>query len=349
MERETRAGDASASAASEKAGMFGGRMPDAQMAEVLDMLESLHGKPIPELSAAEAREQPTPADAVKKLLAARGESTSPEEVGEVQDRMIAGPGGEIPIRIYRPASAAAGSPVPVVLYIHGGGWVIADLDVYDSSPRALCNAAQAIIVSTHYRQAPEHKFPAAHEDCFAAWQWTLEHAEELGGDPSRVGIVGESAGGDMAAAVSLMARDRDVLLPEHQVLVYPIADASMSTESYREMTKAKPLSSPMMAWFFENYLASPKDGASPLVSLVNADLAGLPSTTIVGAELDPLRSEGEALASKLEQAGVAVRHRTYPGMAHEFFGMGAVLDKAKDAVRFAAEGLQTMDGGRAPR
>jgi acetyl esterase/lipase len=319
--------------------MFGGREVDPQMAEVLDMLTSLHGKPIEQLDPDEARKQPTPAMAVQKLLDERGLSTEPEGVLKVEAKKIDGLDGDIELRIYTPASAREGQSLPVVLYVHGGGWVIADLDVYDASPRALCNAAHAIIVSTHYRQGPEHRFPAAHDDVYAAYQWTLAHAGDIGGDPARIAIVGESAGGNMAATVSMRARDDGIQLPLHQVLVYPVADYSMSTESYREMAHAKPLDSGMMAWFFEHYLDGAADGASPYISLVNADLAGLPPTTIISAELDPLRSEGEQLAQQLTSAGVETRQKTFEGVTHEFFGMGVVVDKAAEAVQVAAHGL----------
>ena len=330
--------------ANQMAQMFGGRSVLPQMAEVLDMLESLHGKPIEQLDAAGARKQPTPTDAVRRLLEERDANADPEAVGDVDNRTIAGPAGDIPIRIYTPASAREGSPLPVVFYIHGGGWVIADLDVYDSSPRALCNAAHAIVVSTHYRQGPENRFPAAHDDTFAAYKWTVENAAELGGDPVRIAIVGESAGGNMAAGICIRARDENVQAPLHQVLVYPVADHSMSTESYREMAQAIPLNSAMMGWFFENYLRSPGDGTLPQLSLLNANLAGVAPATIICAELDPLRSEGEALAGKLKDAGVETRQQTYAGVTHEFFGMGAVLDTARDAVHFAAAGLMQAFG-----
>jgi acetyl esterase len=332
------------SAAERMSSMFGGRTVDSQMADVLDMLVSLGGKPIAELSADEARKQPTPADAVKKLLEETGRSGDPEGVLAVEDRNIAGPAGDIAIRIYTPASAREGTHLPIVFYVHGGGWVIADLDVYDSSPRSLCNAVHAKVVSTHYRQAPEDKFPAAHEDVYAAWKWTVENVRELGGDPSKIAIVGESAGGNMAAAVSMRARDEGFRVPDHEVLVYPVADASMTGVSYAEMQSAKPLNAPMMAWFFDKYLKSPSDGASPMITLKNGNLAGMPSTTIISAELDPLRSEGEELAGALSQAGVQTTQRTFEGVTHEFFGMGAVVDKAQEAVHLAAKGIMDSFG-----
>lgn len=313
--------------------------PNAAMQEVLDALQALGPKPLEKVSPEEARKQPTPADAVKAVLKKRGESTEPEKVGKVEDRSIKGPGGAIPIRIYWPAGKKE-QPAPVVHYIHGGGWVIADLDVYDASPRALANAAGAIVVSSHYRQAPEHKFPAAHEDSFAAYQWVLANAESLGGDAQRVAIAGESAGGNMASAVAMRAMRQKVQMPVHQVLVYPVADYGFDTPSYQQNAQAKPLGREGMRWFFGHYLRSPKDGANPLISVLKArDLKGLPPATIINAEIDPLRSEGEQFAARLKQAGVKVDQKTYQGVAHEFFGMGAVLPEARQAVKQAADGL----------
>ncbi len=311
--------------------------PDAQMQAVLDQLAALGGKPIVSLSAEEARKQPTPADAVKALLQSQGKSTAPMPVARVQDGEIPGPAGPIKARIYTPDGAG---PFPVIVYYHGGGWVIANLDTYDASPRALANAAKAIVVSSHYRQAPEHKFPAAHEDAFAAYQWVLNNAVAFNGNPNRVSVVGESAGGNLAAAVALMAREAKLPMPVHQVLVYPVANAQIGSESEQQNAEAKPLNTPMLTWFYEKYLPTPADKNSPLIALTEvADLKGLPPATIITAQIDPLRSEGRAYAEKLEQAGVPVDYRNYEGVTHEFFGMGAVVDKAKEAVQQAAAGI----------
>ena len=312
--------------------------PDPEMKTVLDALASLGGKPIETLSPEEARKQPTPADAVKKVLTQQGKSSAPEPVGKVENRTIPGPAGQIPIRIYWPQGSG---PFPIVFYIHGGGWVIANLDTYDSSARALTNAAQAVVVSTHYRQAPEHKYPAAHDDAFAAYQWVLKNAESLKGDPARVAVAGESAGGNMAAVVSIRARDQKVALPVHQLLVYPVAGTDMNTESYQENANAKPLNKAMMAWFAKHYLDAAAMKGNPEINLATRkDLKGLPATTVVTADIDPLRSEGQMLAKALEQAGVAVTSRNFEGSTHEFFGMGAVVPDAKEAVAFASGELK---------
>ena len=314
-----------------------GAKPNAQMQAVLDELTKLGPKSLGSLPAVEARKQPTPADAVAALLKKQDKSTAPEAVGKVENKMIAGAAGQIPIRIYSPKGEG---PFPVIVYYHGGGWVIADLDTYDASPRALVNATNAVVVSAHYRQAPEHQFPAAHDDAHAAYKWVLAHVKELKGDPKKIALVGESAGGNMAAAVSVMAREHKMPMPIYQVLVYPIADNSVETPSYVENAKAKPLNRAGMQWFFKNYLKTAADGENHLISLVDEkNLKGLPPTTIITAQIDPLRSEGKAYADLLEKAGIAVRYQNFEGVTHEFFGMAAVIDKAKEAQQFVAKGL----------
>jgi len=307
---------------------------DASMQKVLDALASLGGKPIETLTPEEARKQPTPADAVKKVLADQGKSTAPEAGVTMKTMTVKGPAGDFPVHIYTPEGKG---PFPVMVYYHGGGFVIADTKVYDASPRALAKMAKAIIVSADYYRAPENKFPAAPNDAYAAYTWTLEHAKELNGDPTRVAVGGESAGGNLATVVSIMARDKKATLPVHQLLVYPVVDNDMTRPSYVANAAAKPLNKPMMEWFFKHYAADP---ASPMaLPLKNADLKGLPSATIVAAEIDPLMSEGKAYADALKKAGVKVDYKLYNGVTHEFFGMGAVVPKAKDAEQYAADAL----------
>jgi acetyl esterase len=311
---------------------------EASMQKVLDALKSLNGKPIETLSPEQARLQPTPTDAVKKLLVEMKKSTAPEPGVTVKDlSMPVAAGGTIPLHVYIPDGAGAG-PLPVMMYYHGGGFVIADTKVYDASPRALAKMAKAIIVAVDYRRAPEHKFPAAPDDAFAAYNYTLAHAKEWGGDPTRVAVGGESAGGNLATVVSLMARDKKVQMPVHQLLVYPVVDNDMNRPSYQQNANAKPLNKPMMAWFFKHYGA---DAKSPYaLPLKNASLKGLPPATVIAAEIDPLRDEGKAYADKLQQAGVKVDYKLYDGVTHEFFGMGAVVPKAKDAEQYAADALK---------
>lgn len=317
--------------------------PNAQMKQVLDQLAALGGKPIETLAAAEARKQPTPTDAVKALLKKSGKSAAPDPAVVSVDRTIPGPAGPLPVRIYTPKSGTG--PFPVVVYYHGGGWVIANKDVYDGGARALSKLANAVVVSVDYRQGPESKFPAAHDDAFATYEWAVKNAASIKGDPTRIAVAGESAGGGLAVATAIMARDRKVQAPLAIVSVYPIAGTDTTTSSYVENAKAKPLNRAMMSWFFDQYLNGPQDRANPRVNLVAADLKGLPPTTIINAQIDPLRADGEILTRKLKEAGVEVTQKTYPAVTHEFFGMGAVMDDAKDAEQSAANALKKGFGG----
>ena len=313
--------------------------PNAQMKAVLDQLAALGGKPIEDLKPEEARKQPTPADAVKALLKKQGKSASPEAVGKVEDRKIPGAVGELPARVYTPKGEG---PFPVVVYWHGGGWVIASIDVYDSSCRALCNAANAVVISCEYRRAPEHPFPAAPNDAVAAYEWVTKNAADLGGDPKKIAVVGESAGGNLAAVVARNARDKKLPMPVCQVLVYPVADLvgppPPSNEIYAD---AKPLNAAMMKWFGGHYLKDKADAKSPDASPLRADdLSGLPPALIINAEIDPLRDHGKLYFEALGKADVKATRKVFPGVTHEFFGMGAVLDEAKTAVGLAAEFLK---------
>ena len=342
-----RASDSAAGALGDSANMTGMMdstamaMPATAVAEqqaVLDELGTLGGKPMETLSAEEARQQPTPTDAVMSLLKKQGKPTTPEAVGSVVNRTIPGPGGALPVRIYTPAGAG---PFPVIVYYHGGGFVIATIDTYDGSARALTNAAGAVVVSLEYRKGPENKFPAAHDDAYAAYQWALANSASIKGDPARVALAGESAGGNLALATAIAARDKKIQMPVSILAVYPVAGNDTNTVSYRENANAKPLSRAMMGWFFKHYTNSPADAQDPPLNLLGADLKGLPPTTIVTAQIDPLRTEGETLAAKLREAGVTVSYRNFDGVAHEFFGQGAVVQQAKEAVQFAADGLMS--------
>ena len=332
-----------ATAANDDMGARAVARPDERMQLVLDELQALGPKPIPQLTAKEARQQPTPADAAKQLLQKEGKSTAPDAAVSSMDRTIPGAAGPLPARVYKPKDASG--PLPVVVYYHGGGWVIADKAVYDGGARSISKTANAIVVSVDYRQGPEHRFPAAHDDAFAAYQWVVKNAASLGGDPKRVAVAGESAGGGLAVATAMMARDRKVQMPIAVVSVYPIAGTDTTTPSYEENAAAKPLDRPMMSWFFANYLRGAEDREDPRVNLVAADLSGLPPTTIINAQIDPLRSEGEMLAERLRDAGVEVEQRTYQGVTHEFFGMGMVHEKALDAEKQAGDALRRAFGG----
>ena len=329
--------------------MTGPTKPNAPMQAVLDQLKRLGAQPLETLTPEQARQQATPADAATAAARVQGQDGLPESVGDVRDQSFAGPAGPVALRLYWPKDVAPDDAgLPVVLYVHGGGWVIADLDVYDASPRAIANAAGAIVVSTHYRQGPEDKFPAAHDDTFAAYRWVLDNAASIGGDPRRIALVGESAGGNMAANIAIRARDEGLQAPLHQVLVYPVANNDMDSPSYVENAKAAPLGKAAMGWFVQHAFHSPTETADPRIALAQrTDLAGLPPTTIILAEIDPLRSEGELLGNVLRDADVPVVVHQFDAVTHEFFGMGAVLEEAKEAQALAAARLREAFGTEA--
>jgi acetyl esterase len=308
------------------------------MAVVIEKLKSYNAPTLVSLSAQEARKQPSPADAAMAVMQEHNIPMPPNNV-DTMGKDIPVQGGQIHLRIYTPKTGKRA--YPVIVYYHGGGWVIADLNTYNASAQGLANQVEAVVVSVAYRQAPEHKFPTAHNDSYAAYEWTVKNAASIKGDPKKVALVGESAGGNLAAAVSMMARDKGMQMPVHQVLVYPIAGYDFNTPSYKESDSTKPLSSGLMKWFFEKYLNSPSDGKNPLISLVTANLKGLPPTTIVAAQYDPLRSEGETLADNLKKAGVYTKRKVYDGTTHEFFGMAAVVNQAKDAQAVATDELKS--------
>ena len=311
---------------------------EPNMQKVLDALGTLGGKPMESLTPAEARKQPTPADAVKKVLQQANKSTEPEAVGDVKHMSIKGKHGDIPLHVYTPKGKG---PFPIMVYYHGGGWVIADTKTYDASPRALANGAEAIMVAVDYHRAPEFKFPAAPDDAFTAYEWVLEHASEINGDAKRVAVGGESAGGNLATVVTMMAREKGVAMPVYQLLVYPVTDNAFDTPSYVANTAAKPLNKPMMQWFFKNYLAKAEDGNNPYVSPLKAkSLKGLPPATVITVEIDPLMSEGKAYADRLKADGVAVNYKNYSGITHESFGMAAVVPLAKEAQALASADLK---------
>lgn len=351
-----------------------------RMQEVLDELAALKGKPIETLTPAEARKQPTIADAAKAWLKHHKDLApkTPEEVADVDNTNYqrgegaAGTAGvdtsKEKLRIYTPMAAKGAAKDklwPVVVYWHGGGFVIADLDTYDASCRALANASGCIVASAEYRHAPEHPFPAAADDAVSAYRWVVAHAKEFHGDPTRVAVAGESAGGNLAAVVCLAAKQHGFQMPTQQVLIYPVVQDSLQTTSEVMYADAKPLNRAMMNWFFGHYgqkaeEKSPLRGADapvppllgnePTKPLANPDWRmlplkavdhdGLAPATIIIAEIDPLASDGEMYAEVLRKAGVAVRLRKFAGVTHEFFGLGAILPEAKEAVAFAADGLK---------
>ena len=319
---------------------WGPNMTD-RMQAIIEKLVSFGGKPAESLPPAEARQQPTPTDAVMALVRENNVAVPPSMV-DTMGKDIPVAGGMVHARIYVPKSGAG--PFPVIVYFRGGGWVIASLDVYDSSCRGLAEQTNAVVVSVNYRMGPEHKFPTAHNDAFAAYQWVLKNAASFKGDAKRVAVAGESAGGNLAANVSIMARDKKVMLPLHQILIYPVVGDNLEAPSVQQYQNAKPLNKAMLPWFYQHYLRTPADGKSPLISLDKANLKGLPPTTIIAAEIDPLTSGGELLTEKLKAAQVPVTYQLYKGVTHEFFGMAILVPEAKDAQALAVRELKKSFG-----
>ncbi|GLC24491.1 alpha/beta hydrolase [Roseisolibacter agri] len=318
--------------------------PEAQMKALLDQHAALGPRPIETLTPQEARQQPSPKDAVMALLVAQGRDTVPTALVPgvtSMDRSITGAAGSIPARIYTPAGAG---PFPVIVYYHGGGWVIASKDVYDGGARGLSKEANAVVVSVDYRLAPEAKFPAQHDDALAAYRWALANAASIKGDPKRVALAGESAGGNLAVATAVAARDAKLQKPTAVISVYPIAQPDTTTASYESYAMAKPLNRPMMGWFAKHATRTPADLQDPRINLVKANLADLPPVTIINAEIDPLRDDGMMLEQALKAANVPVERRLYDGVAHEFFGAAAVVDRARDAQAYAGARLKTAFG-----
>jgi acetyl esterase len=275
------------------------------------------------LPATEEMTVPNARAATAGFLALQGE---PVEVASVLDRTVPGPAGEIPVRVYTPAGEG---PFPVVVYFHGGGWVIGDLEVVDQPCRQLASAAGAIVVSVDYRLAPEHRYPAAFDDSYAATVWVGAHAAEIGGDPARLAVAGDSAGGNLAAAVALAARDRGGPELAAQLLIYPVTDFNFGTASYQDNREGYLLTKGSMQWFWAHYLGAQDLDKDPYACPLRADsLVGLPPAYVATSEYDPLRDEGEAYARRLEEAGVAVTAKRFDGLLHGFFWMLAAVPSA---------------------
>jgi acetyl esterase len=262
----------------------------------------------------------------------------PAQVAKVENRRIAGPRGDIPLRLYWPATATARG---AAVFFHGGGWVLGDLATHDHLCRELANAAGCLVAAVDYRLAPEHKFPAAPEDALAATSWIQASAATLGIDARHVAVIGDSAGGNLAAVVSVMCRDRGELLPALQVLIYPITDYNVETASYRAYAQGYMLSRDAMRWFWRQYLARDDEGYHPYASPLRAEsLAGLPRALVITAECDPLCDEGEAYAQRLKAAGVPTRLIRYDGMIHGFLRRLNAFPVARQALQEIAAELR---------
>ena len=304
---------------------------DPQVKKILEETESLGLPAYQDLSPQEARKQFLDlAPPVDPLLS----------VKRVEDRSIPGPDGEIPIRLYYPAGQA---PFATLVYFHGGGWVIGDLDTHHGFCHALAKTSGCLVVAVDYRLAPEHRYPAAVEDAYAATQWIAENSELIQADPDRFAVCGDSAGGHLAAVVSLMARDRKGPRIDLQILIYPITDCSFDTPSYEENREGYMLTRDLMKWFWNHFINDESEADDPYASPLRAkNFSNLPPALILTAEYDPLRDEGEEYGNKLQEAGVNVTLSRYPGMIHAFIRMFAVLDKANDALDQVAGTLREI-------
>jgi acetyl esterase len=263
-----------------------------------------------------------------------------EPVHEVVNLTIPGPGGDLPVRLYRPTGAR---PLPVLLYFFGGGWVLGQIETADGVSRALANSSGALVVVVGYRLAPEHPFPAAVDDCYATLRWIVANAAQVGADPSRIAVGGDSAGGNLAAAVALRSRGSVSLVG--QVLIYPNTDQLADDESMRAADDPFLFNKHSVEWYRSFYLVRSADAEDPLASPLRAEtLAGLPPALVITAEYDPLRDQGEAYARRLADQGVQVKLSRYPGMAHGFFTSLGTLDAARSALFEAASVLRTWFG-----
>jgi acetyl esterase len=306
---------------------------DPQIKVLLDQLAAMENVPYSEMTPEGLRQL------MKMIAAADG---PPEAVASVEEAHASGPAGPIPLRAYRPsATGPGGTPLPVLVWYHGGGWVIGDLDTADTTCRKLANRTGALVISVDYRLAPEHPAPAPLEDCWAALRWVAEQAATLGGDPSRLAVGGDSAGGNLSALLAVRARDNGAPAIRHQLLVYPATDLTRSYPSHVENGEGYLLTNEAMSWFLGHYLGGADDPKDPSLSpLYTDDLSGVANASVITAELDPLRDEGEAYAARLLDSDVAVVLRRYDGMVHGFIQMGGVTPVADAAVSEAASRLR---------
>jgi acetyl esterase len=296
----------------------------------LDGLAALGGPPLEQLPVADAR-------AGTLGMIAVGHPVEP--VAAIDDRILALGAHRIPVRVYRPSIT---DRLPALMYFHGGGFVLGDLETHDRECRALANASGCVVVAVDYRRPPEHPFPAAPEDCYAATRYVAEHPQEFGIDPARLGVAGDSAGGNLAAVVALMARERGAPTLAFQLLIYPGVDLTDTERpSMREFGHDHFVSIEALDWLNSHYVPRREDRTHPHASpIFAADLSGLPPAFVITAECDPLRDQAEAYAQRLDAARVPVRLKRYDGMIHPFFSLGGIVDGGRQAMRDAGDAVR---------
>jgi acetyl esterase len=305
---------------------------DPTVRKILEAVRKLDLPPIELLTPVEARQRVTETRADL--------SGAMEPLASVENLRVPGPNGEIPVRVYTPETRSGAG----IVYFHGGGWVVCDLDTHDVPCSAIAHRAGAVVVAVDYHLAPEHKFPAAVEDAWAALHWVAANSSRLGIDPNQLCVCGDSAGGNLAAVMALKSRDENGPRIAFQALVYPVTDlSSFETGSYAEFAEDHYLTRSMMQWFRDHYLADSGDARNPDTSpLLARDLRGLPPALVITAECDPLRDEGEAYAKRLRDAGVEVTETRYAGMIHPFFSLAGALPQALDAYQQIADAVKAV-------
>ena len=292
---------------------------DVQIKSIMEQVAALGVPASHTVSAQEARAN----------AKARPRAKGPE-VFKVEDKAIPGPETQIPIRIYTPSGQG---PFPVLVWFHGGGWVVGDLESADATARFLTAGSNSVVVSVDYRLAPETKFPGPLYDCYAATQWVHDNSTLLNINANKIAVGGDSAGGNLAAAISLMSRDNNGPSIAFQLLIYPVTERNFQTKSYTDNADGYQLSKDGMIWYWDHYISTESDADNPYAAPMKAsDLSGLPPALVITAEYDPLRDEGEAYANRLREYGVKTEYTLYNGMIHGFFGMAAVVDKGKQAI-----------------
>ena len=309
---------------------------DPQVQVVLDLLGSLGLSQLSDV----------PYDQLRALTLEMSKQRPPDDVAAVRDISAPGPGGDISIRLYRPIGSTEADRLGCLVYMHGGGWTIGSVESYDGLCRTIANRAGVAVASIEYRLGPEHRYPAAVDDCWAATKWIAANAASLGIDAARLAVGGDSAGGNLAAIVTLLARDSGGPALKHQALIYPAVDARMTAASIDENAKGFLLTKADMIWFYGHYVGDQKVDPTDwhISPLLHARHDGLPSATMITAEFDPLRDEGEEYRDVLRRAGVAVEHTRYDGMVHGFFGMGDQIDAGNMAVSQVASALKRSIG-----